>query len=104
MFRRKTKAGCSQLWISACSRLQCGSWQSLVTAVKAAMTIVSRDFQEIVQPRVKSRRSSESLLLPPENFEGSSGPIREFFVELTRQTRSWADPYPDRELLRWFDS
>lgn len=73
-------------------------------AVKAAMTIVSRDFQEIVQPRVKSRRSSESLLLPPENFEGRSGPIREFFVELTRETRSWADPYPDRELLRWFDS
>jgi hypothetical protein len=71
-------------------------------AVNEAMTIVSRDFEEIVQPRVKSRKSSESLLLPPENFEGTLSPIREFFIELTRGTRSWSDPYPDLKLLRWF--
>jgi len=73
-------------------------------AVDAAMTIVRRDFEEVVQPRVRSRRSSEPFLLPPENFEGRTGPIREFFIELTRESRSWADPYPEQDLLRWFDS
>lgn len=60
-------------------------------AVAAALEMYARELVTLIQPRIEGRRSTEQLLLPPQNFHLPHQVIGSFFLELTRRTRSWGD-------------
>jgi hypothetical protein len=60
-------------------------------AVSAALDLYTRELVTLIQPRIEGNRSTEQLLLPPQNFHLRHQVIGSFFLELTRRTRSWGD-------------
>jgi hypothetical protein len=72
-------------------------------AIKRAFDVYSRDLVGIVERRIKNRKSSEPLLLPPLNFHLPDQRLQQVFSELTLGTRTWENALPEDVLPTTFD-
>lgn len=73
-------------------------------AIEKAFEVYSRDLVGIVERRIKNRRSSEPLLLPPLNFHLPDQRLQQVFSELTLGTRAWEHALPENILPEMFDA
>jgi hypothetical protein len=73
------------------------------TAIRNALGTYREELIGIVQPRIESRKSSEPLLLPPNNFHLQTGRLGQVFKEMSRRVRTWTNPMPEGVIAQSFD-